>query len=189
MCIFYKDLKKKQPNGCITPDNNNTNKTHSVNPWYHLILSSYLNSPYYHKKNLLTVGLNQDPYKVHMLHWLNLLSKIVPSPLLNVICLLKKLGQLSCRMSHILIWLATSSFCHLICSFILLISCNLEARFMLHLFWREGQGYSCWGYILPVVVHQQSLFGMLELVRGLRDWWSDDSLHYRAPYQPSTWWF
>lgn len=41
---------------------------------------------------------------------------------------LEKQGQLSCRMSHILIWLTTSSFCHLICSFILLIFCNLEVR-------------------------------------------------------------
>lgn len=142
-------------------------------------LHPYLNFPYHHKNVCWQLAwiriLIRSTHSIG-LYILNLfLSEIVPSPLLNVICLLKKLGQLSCRMSHILIWLTTSSFCHLICSFILLVSCNLEARFTLHLFWREGQEYSHRGYALPTAVHQQSLLGMLGLVRGLRDWSSGSS--------------
>lgn len=99
----------------------------------------------------LPVGLNQDSNKVYTLHLLvyvvnPFLSMIVPPPILHVICLLKKLGLLSCRMSFILIWLVASLFCPLICSFILHVFCDLGVRFRFHLFWRECQGCASCGY-------------------------------------------
>ena len=78
----------------------------------------------------------------------------------------RKLGQLSCGLSHISIWLATSSFCLFKNSVILLIVCNLELRFWLHLFWWV-RGCSDWGPVHPLRLHQKVLSAMLSLEKAM----------------------
>lgn len=79
----------------------------------------------------------------------------------------RKLGQLSCGLSHSLIWLTTSSFCLFKNSIILLTVCNLELRFWLHLFWWVS-GCSDWGPVHPLGLCQKVLSAMLSLGSGLR---------------------
>lgn len=102
-------------------------------------------------------------------------------PIVHVICLLKKLGQFSSRMSCILIWLTPSSFCHFVYSFILLMSSNLEVRFTPH-FLEGDQGYSGWGHAVPVARHQESRSATQGLGSGLRSSaWPLWPLCYRVP--------
>lgn len=124
-------------------------------------ISSYLNSPYYHKLSLM-VGLNQEPNKAYTFHLLICLANLCLSLISHF--------HFACPLfaEGLLIWLITSSFCHLICSFIFHIFYNLEVRLRSQLFWREHQGDSGWGCVLPVALNREAQAVMLPLLHGPR---------------------
>ena len=90
---------------------------------------------------------------------------------------------MSCGLSHISIWLTTSSFCLFKNSVILLIVCNLELRFWVHLFWWV-RGCSDWGPVHPLGLHQKVLSAMLSLEKAM-------ALQYSClenPMDRGAWW-